>query len=169
VLATSLATEATGKSTNKTHETVVEADTKKALVTVINAVRNRVKMSYPIRDPRRADYYIGQNIKRSRTVLESAAATMIGHLTEKPPAKTLPGDAAALTAALTAYREAQSRQTGDQSKASQAREAFEIKVKKVRELRRAIQYAVEAIWPVGNVGAAAIRTEFGVPPDRPLP
>jgi len=33
--------------------------------------------------------------------------------------------------------------------------------------RRKVLFAVEAAWPSDNAANAPIRTEFGLPPDRP--
>lgn len=159
---------ATGKKADKKSDTRREDDLKKALLEKIGVIQARAKRKFKPGDPQRAKYFIGKPIESSRTLLETSTQTLLTNLAADSLPGMKPADAPALQAALDAYMGVQTDQTGSQSDASSARTSFETKVKEVADLRREIQYAVDAVWPAGKPANAAIRVEFQISPDRAM-
>lgn len=166
--ANALVASAGGKTTDKKATTQTEETRKAELMEKIATIQSRAKRKYPKGNPQRANYYIGQPIDDSRTLLETSATALIAHLATDTLPGMKPGDIAALQAALKAYQTVQTTQTGDQSGASSARGGYEAKAKEVAGLRRQIQYAVDALWPAKKKANAPIRVEFKLSPDRAL-
>lgn len=111
---------------------------------------------------------MGTKFSSSRKLLDQAAVSFLENL----KTDTLPGidadSVAGIEAALTAYRAVQADQTGAQSGATTGRSALETAVAALARRRREIQFAADAAWPAGKPGNAAIRREFGLPPDKAL-
>jgi len=158
----------TGDTADKENSTLDEENAKQALVAQIAKVQKRAKRKYKSSDPARAKYFIGDRIDANRAQLEGAAKAIEQTLATD----TLPGhktaDTQALTDARTAYSASKPAQAGEQSKAASDRIQLEALVKDIADGRRQIQYAADTIWPAGDKANAAIRREFGLPPNRSL-
>lgn len=157
-----------GKKADKESDTQREEDLKNALLELIGVVQARAKRKFKLGDPKRAKYFIGQPIESSRTLLETSTQTIVTNLATDALPGMKPADVPALQAALDVYKGVQTDQSGNQSGAAMARAKFEAKVKEVADLRREIQYAVDAVWPASKPANAAIRIEFQIPPDRAM-
>ena len=157
-----------GKKADKKSTTLHEDELKAGLLEKIGVIQSRAKRKYKTGDPQRARYFIGQPVESSRTLLETSTQTILGNLA----ADTLPGmkpaDVASLQAALVAYKGVQTDQSGDQSASATARESFAAKVREVADLRREVQYAVDAAWPAGKKATVPVRAEFQIPPDKAM-
>ena len=158
----------TGDSADKETSTLDEDDAKKALLAEIGKVQKRAKRKYKPTDPARGKYFIGDRIDANRPMLEASAKAIEQTLATD----TLPGHKAADTQALTdarkAYSASKPAQAGEQSKASSDLIQLEALVKDIANDRRNIQYAADTVWPASNKANAAIRREFGLPPNRSL-
>ncbi len=158
----------TGDTADKKESTLDGGKARKALLAQIEKIQKRAKRKYKPNDPARDKYFIGQRIDGNGPVLESAAKAMEQVLTTD----TLPGHKAADTQALTearkAYAASKPAQTGEQSKASSDRIQLEALVKDIADGRRQLQLAADTIWPASDKANAAIRREFGLPPNRSL-
>ncbi len=158
----------TGVTADKENSTLDEEDAKQALLGQIAKVQKRAKRKYKTADPARGKYFINQRIDANRAMLEGAAKAIEQTL----GTDTLPGHKAADTTALSdarkAYTASKPAQAGEQSKAASDRIQLEALVKDIAEGRRQVQYAADTIWPAGNKANAAIRREFGLPPNRSL-
>lgn len=158
----------TGDSADKENSTLDEDTAKQALLGQIAKVQKRAKRKYGTNDPARGKYFIGDRIDANRPMLEGAAKAIEQTLATD----TLPGHKAADTTALSdarkAYSASKPAQTGEQSKASSDLIQLEALVKDIANDRRNIQYAADTIWPASNKANAAIRREFGLPPNRSL-
>jgi len=158
----------TGDTADKENSTLDEDTAKKALVAQIEKAQKRAKRKYGAKDPARGKYFIGQRIETNRAMLEGAAKAIEQTLATD----TLPGHKAADTTALTnarmAYTASKPAQAGEQSKAASDRIQLEALVKDIADGRRQIQYAADTLWPASDKANAAIRREFGLPPNRSL-
>lgn len=164
--ANALAADAGGKTSTKQTTTRAERETKNALLDLIGAIQARAKRKYKAGEPARDNYFIGEKIGVSRTLLESSTRAILAHLATDTLPGMKPADVTALQDALDAYLAVQTEQSVGQSGASSARAGYEAKVKEVVKLRREIHYAVEAVWPAKKKANAAIRVEFQLHPDR---
>jgi len=165
--ANKLVASAGGKTAEKGTTTDSEETAKAKLLQLLGVIQTRAKRKYKkAGDPQRAKYYIGQNIGKSRTLLESSSQAIIEQLASDTLPAMKPEDVPALEAAREAYTSVQTTQSGDQSDATTARSQLEAKVKEAAELRREIQYAADAIWPAEQKVNAGVRIEFKIPPDR---
>lgn len=159
---------AVGKKAAKKSDTKREEDLKNDLLEKIGVIQARAKRKFKLGNPQRAKYFIGKTIEASRVMLESSTETILVNLGGDALPGMKAGDPLALKNALKAYRDVQTDQSGNQSGAAGARGDFEAKVKEVADLRREIQYAVDAVWPSSKKANAAIRIEFQIPADRAM-
>lgn len=159
---------AVGKKAAKKGDTKREEDLKSALLEKIGVIQARAKRKFKPGNPQRAKYFIGKSIESSRSMLETSTETILVNLGSDALPGMKPADAPALKAALKAYRDVQTDQSGSQSGAAGARGDFTAQVKEVADLRREIQYAVDAVWPSSKKANAAIRIEFQIPADRAM-
>lgn len=160
---------ATQATTGKRVITRTESDLMDSLIAAIQGIQKRAKQKYAATNPAMlADYAVGQPYHDSRTLLEQAAANILGKLATD----TLPGiDAAriaALQAAADAYKNVQTAQTGGQSGATTDRAKLEAAVNAIAVSRREIQYAADDQWPHTDPLNAGIRVEFQLPANRAL-
>lgn len=159
-----------GKKTQKKTVTQSESKLRAALLVQVDKLQSRVKRAYTERtDPQRADYYIGKPMGESRPQIEQATAAMIKRATADAKLKASPALLANLTAAREAYLGVQGEQTSKTTDAKEGRESLEEMIQAVATARRNIQYAADAAWPAREKIHGAIRTEFKIPPTRPLP
>lgn len=158
-----------GAQSDRSTTTDQEDKAKEQLQARIEDVQARAKGKYPTPgDPQRKKFYIGQPIARSRTQLLSAASAIVEALAEEPLAGVTPEIVAALKTALEAYRQVQTEQAGDEAEAGGARKKLDIEVELLKERRKKILYAVDAVWPSRDSANAPIRKEFKIPLNRPL-
>ena len=159
---------ATGDSADKENSTLDEDTARKALLAQIEKVQKRAKRKYKAGDPARGKYFIGDRIDASRSMLEASAKALEQTLATDTLPGHKPADTQALTDARTAYSASKPAQAGEQSLASGDRIKLESLVKDIADGRRQIQYAADTVWPASNKANAAIRREFGLPPNRSL-
>lgn len=159
---------ATGKRADQKSTTQREEKLKRALLAKLKVIQTRAKRKYRPGNPLREKFFIGERLESSRTLLENGAQSIVKTLASDPLPGMKPAEAIALQEALRDYRAVQTDQTGDQSEAATRRAALEAKVKEVADLRREIQYAVDAVWPAEDKANAGIRVEFQIPPNRAL-
>lgn len=167
--ANKLAAGAIGARSDKSTTTDQEDEAKERLQARVEDVQARAKCKFPVPgDPQRKKFYIGQPIGRSRAQLISAASAILGALAEESLAGVTPEMTAALKTALEAYRKVQTEQAGDETEAGSVRKKLDLEVDALKERRKKILYAVDAIWPSRDSANAPIRKEFKIPVNRPL-
>jgi len=175
--ARALAAQAVQGTTGKQGVTAQETALSDDLVNKIQEVQKRARQKYDATDPLRLkDYAVGQQFYNSRSLLEQAAANILGKLNGNPaatppvPPDALPGitpaKITALQQALADYQGVQGDQTGAQGDATTARKQLETAVADIVAKRREIQFAADAEWPHTDPADAGIRVEFQLPPDR---
>lgn len=164
-----LVSAAVGARSDKSTTTDDEENAKDVLEARIGDVQALAKIKYPTPgDPQRKKFYIGQPVGRNRPQLVGAAKSILATLAAEPLPGVSPELLAALKAALDAYMEVQSDQAGEQTDAGTARKRLDVEVEGLKEQRKRILYAVDAVWPSRDSANVPIRREFKVPPNRPL-
>lgn len=160
--------EAVDKTTDKEGATGTEGGAKSALLELVREMQSAARQKWADEKPGELkDYYIGSNIDQSRAVLEQAVAGILEKLkTDKLPGITA-AKVTALGAALKTYQDCDVVQAGAGSDATGTRLSLDDLIVAIDKDRRKILFAVEAAWPSSKKANAAIRTEFGLTPDRP--
>jgi hypothetical protein len=158
---------ATQHDTGKESATLSQQEAKENLITAMRCVQAAAKRMYARTQPEKLDdYAVGKKIDASRPVLEELSAQMLAKLnTERPPSINTTF-ITKLAGARSEFMAAGDLQGSKQSAASAAREARRALVRTIKDRRLEIQYAADGAWPPGQPGNAAIRREFGLPPDR---
>jgi hypothetical protein len=158
---------ATQNDTGKESATIDEQEAKENLVTTMRCVQAAAKRKYARTQPEKLDdYAVGKKIDASRPVLEEFSAQMLETLsTERPPSINTTF-ITKLAATRLEFMAAGNSQASKKSAASAAREARKELVQTIKDRRLEIQFAADGAWPPGQPGNAAIRREFGLPPDR---
>lgn len=160
---------ATGKTADKKAATQREDDFKSALLAQIQKVQIRAKRKYARpADPMREKYFIGERLDSNRALLERSTRALLATLATDTLKGHKPAATAALKAALEAYVQSQTVQTGGQAGATTTRAALEAQVKAVAALRRELQYAADIAWPADDKANAGTRTAFALPPTKAL-
>ena len=161
-------TNAGDKSTKKASTTITEKTRRGTLMECIAIAQACAKLDYPdLKDPLRRRYYIGLKFATTRKLLETSAQAILNRLTAEPLVNMKPEDVAALQNAFDAYTGVQTTQTDDQVGITIAHSLFAAKVKVIAQMRRHIQYAVDAIWPCSRTTNAAVRVAFKLLADHP--
>jgi hypothetical protein len=159
---------ATQNDTGKESATLNEQEARANLVTAMRCVQAAAKRKYARTQPEKLDdYAVGKNINASRPVLEEHSAQFLEKLnnSERPPSI----NTAFITKLATARSDFMAfgnEQGSKQSAASGARDARKQLVATIKDRRLELQFAADGAWPPGTPGNAAIRREFGLPPDR---
>ena len=158
---------ATQNDTGKESATIDEHEAEKTLVKAMRCVQAAAKRKYARTEPEKLDdFAVGKTIDASRPVLEEYSAQMLEKLnTERPPGIDTTF-ITKLAGARLQYMAADSMQGSKATAASSAREARKELVQTIKDRRLEIQFAADAAWPPGETGHAAIRREFGLPPER---
>jgi hypothetical protein len=156
-----------GKSADKKATTQQEEKLKTALVAQIKKVQARAKRKYlKPADPMREKYFIGERLDSNRPLLVRSTHALLQTLATDALPGHKPADTAALAAALDAYANIQTAQTGGQAGTTQAHAQLEAQVKIVADLRRALQYAADILWPAADKANAGSRQAFALPPNK---
>lgn len=160
----SAAVSATGAKEQSTAE---EEKAEKALVALIREFQARARQKHFSKNPDAlAGYGIGLKISNSRALLEGWAQTIHNKTaTDKLP-KITETKRAALKAALQAYKDTQTGQTGAIGQASGTRIDRNALVEEATERRMWLQFAADAEWPHTNPANTPIRREFQLPANR---
>lgn len=159
---------ATQNDTGKESATLNEAEARAALVIAMRQVQAAAKRKWARTQPEKLDdYAVNKNINASRPVLEEHSEQFITNLntSERPPSinTTFITKLAAARAGFMSYG---TEQGSKASAASGARAARKQLVATIKDRRLELQYAADGAWPPGTPGNAAIRREFGLPPNR---
>jgi hypothetical protein len=166
--ATTKAGAAVDNTAGKQQATAAETGAQNTLIAAIADVQKAAKQKYVGDKPALAAYYVGQDLRRNRPLLETASQAILDKLaTDKLPG-IKDAQIAALTAARQAYVQADAAQAGEQSDATTARKELEAMLADILKKRMAIQYAADAVWPHTTPTNAGIRREFELPADRPM-
>ncbi len=162
---------AVNETSAKTGATADEANASKALLQALQEVQAAAKQKYGRSQPKQLGaYHVNQRLDANRATLEQTSQDII----DKLSSDTLPGftsgspKVANLTTLRTAYVNSKSPQMTARTAAVSDRKAVADLVKSITDRRIALQYAVDAEWPYSNPANAGIRTEFGLPPNRPF-
>jgi hypothetical protein len=157
------ATATTGKVT-MTGEEIAARD---ALLVIIRQFQARARQKYHTSNPAvLRDYGIGENLDASRAILEGYAQSIYDKTADDKLPKITEANREALRLALQAYKEAQTSQTGAQSKAGQLRVSRDELLKETVAGRMRIQFAAEAEFPFTDSANYPIRGEFQLPANR---
>ena len=113
------------------------------------------------------DYHVGERIEQKRSLLEQAVEDILNKLKTNTLPGIKPPKVQALKDALAAYKGGDSTQSGAQSDASGKRLSLDDLMALINKDRRKILFAVDAEWSSTKPANAAIRTEFGLSPNRP--
>jgi len=154
--------------TGKEGATLNETEARQNLVIAMRQVQAAAKRKWARTQPHKLDgYAVGKNIDASRPVLEEHSAQFIETLntSERPPSINTTF-IAKLATARSDFMSYGNEQGSKQSAASGARDARKQRVATVKDRRLELQYAADGAWPPGVPGNAAIRREFGLPPNR---
>ena len=168
-LATKAVQSASRKSGNTAQESAARADVQEALREIQAAANQKYARTQPAR---LAEYYVGTPLNRaSRATLLQITAAVIDAL-DAPSAPGLPGITPEKVAALKAKRElwesSNTTQTENQSDSTRYRAELAERLKTLTDLRLEIQFAADAEYPHTREGNHAVRTEFGLPANRPF-
>jgi hypothetical protein len=155
------------KTTDKLDATDAESKEKAALLAAVREVQAAAKQKYDGDKPKLKDYHVGERIEQKRSVLEQAAEDILNKLKTDTLPGIKPPKVQALKDALAAYKGADTTQSGEQSAATGARTSLDDVMDKINKGRRKILFAADAEWSSTKAANAAIRTEFGLPPNRP--
>jgi len=160
----SAAVSATGAKEQSTAE---EEKAEKALVAQIREFQARARQKHFSKNPDAlAGYGIGLKISNSRALLEGWAQTIYDKTaTDKLP-KITASKRAALKAALQAYKDTQTGQTGAIGQASGTRIDRNALLEEATERRMWLQFAADAEWPHTDPANTPIRREFQLPANR---
>jgi hypothetical protein len=112
-------------------------------------------------------YHVGERIEQQRSTLEQAVEDILNKLKTNTLPGIKPAKVEALKTALAAYKGGDSTQSGAQSDASGKRLSLDDLMALVNKDRRKILFAVDGEWSSTIPANAAIRIEFGLPPNRP--
>ncbi len=162
-----LISQATDKTTDKQDATEAETQEKRALMILAREVQTAAKQKYDGDKPKLKDYHVGERIEQKRSVLEQAVEDMLNKLKTDSLPGIKPAKVQALKDALAAYKGGDTDQSGEQSAATGARSSLDDLMDKINKGRRQILFAADAEWSSAIAANAAIRTEFGLPPNRP--
>ena len=152
-------------------QTSAESEKHRALVAFLRRIQAAASQKYA-RDPQSkhklAQYGIGTDLLRSRTILAQYAPGILAQLADE----SLPGldedFATRVAQALTDWTEAESAQAQAQQTATQKRTEAQAQVKTITDRRIQIQYAIEGIYPYSEKESAAARAAFLLPKTRPF-
>ena len=159
---------ASQNDTGKESATINEQEARANLVTAMRQVQAAAKRKWARTQPEKLDdYAVNKNINASRPVLEEQSAQFIEKLntSERPPSINTTF-ITKLATARSGFMSFGNEQGSKQSAASGARDARKQLVATIKDRRLELQYAADGAWPPGQPGNAAIRREFGLPPDR---
>ncbi len=157
-----------GKRSDTRHSTREQNKLRDALLIQLGKVRALAKKVYERGNPRRADYYIGKQVDKSRAFLCQVSESMITHAKTDPVLKISPRLLTAFQGAFDAYMAERNNQTDKRTEASEEIQALSEAAKELAVLRRAVQYAADATWPAREKLHAPIRREFRLPINRGL-
>jgi hypothetical protein len=151
--------------------TTSEGEKHKTLVAFLRRIQAAASQKYA-RDPeskhKLAQYGIGTDLLKSRSILAQHAPGILSHLAEE----SLPGlDEAFLTQArqaLTDWTDAESAQAQAQQTATLKRTEAQTQIKTITDRRIQIQYAIEGLYPHPEPSSAAARAAFLLPKSRPF-
>ncbi len=148
-----------------------ESMLQKALISQLRQVQAAANQKYardPQNRPQLRAYWIGSGLQVNRATLHEAAHDIL----DKLQSDTLPGVTAefqqALRETLTTWKAANQKQATALTTAVQAREDAVRLGKQITDERLKIQFAIDATYPIGADGSAAVRAAFGIPKTRPL-
>jgi hypothetical protein len=158
---------ATDKSTDKEEATEAETDEKRTLVRVTREVQAAAKQKHDGNKQALKDYHVGERIDQKRSVLEQVADDLLAKLAKESLPGIKPAKVQELKDALKAYKGGDTTQAGEKSAATGARLSLDDVMDKVTKGRRKILFAVDGAWSSTIPANAPIRTEFGLPPNRP--
>jgi hypothetical protein len=152
--------------------TTQESTGRTALLNELQAAQSLAKLRltlHPAETGLKARYHIGGELRTlSRASLESAAQEIIGHLKSDNFKGFEAPRIAALEAHFTAWRSADSTQSGAQSSAITTRQQLLDRFAEVEKQRRALQIAADTAYPYTNKANAGVRGEFGLPKNGPI-
>ena len=157
------------KTTSARGATQAEKAAKARLMAAIRVVQARAKQTYAATNALALkDYFVGIAIAGKRTILESAAQSIVNKLAGDTLKGLKTDQVDELKNALKAYKESQTDQRSQQADASIERTSLQALVNKIAARRREILFAVDAQWPASNAAIRPIRREFGLPATKPL-
>lgn len=159
--------EATDKTTDKEGATEAETQEKRDLLILTREVQAAAKQKHDGNKQELKDYHVGERIEQKRSLLEQAVEDILNKLKTNTLPGIKPPKVQALKDALAAYKGGDSTQSGAQSDASGKRLSLDELMALINKDRRKILFAVDAEWSSTIAANAAIRTEFGLAPNRP--
>jgi hypothetical protein len=120
----------------------------------------------PDRPDKLGDYYVGQDLARSRTLLQTYAEHIVNTADQERP----PGvDTTVLTRVASerqAFLNATASQSDEGAKGQQARAQFKALVAQITHRRKKIQYAADRAFPPRQPESVEARTAFKLPLER---
>jgi hypothetical protein len=160
----SAAVSATGLKKQSTAE---EEKAEEALVALIREFQARARQKHFSKNPDAlAEYGIGIKISNSRALLEGWGQTIYDKTSTDKLPKITATKRASLKAALQAYKDTQTGQTGAIGQASGTRIDRNALVEQATERRMWLQFAADAEWPHTDPANTPIRREFQLPANR---
>jgi len=148
--------------------TASEAETQEILVRSLRNIQSVARGAYEDTNPAHVkDYLTGENITASRPVLEGAAQTIIDKANVDRPGGIDTAFITRVTGERQAYINAHASQQTELGKGKQERALRRELITSIRERRKKIQRAADAVWPWNQPASAEARVMFKLPPKRP--
>jgi hypothetical protein len=121
----------------------------------------------PARPELLANYYVGEDLAQSETLLQAQSQNIINHANQERPPGVDTGLIARVQAERTALVSASAEQSAQLSKRKQCRAERDALVQSIVARRKTIQYAADAQWPPKKPESAQARSDFKLSPNRP--
>ena len=141
---------------------------KKILITSLRDLQSAGRQLHQHASPEKLkDYLVGNNITKSRAILDTAAQVIVGKANaERPPGvdTTL---ILRVQGELVAFTGANESQGDEQLEAQDLRTERNATVKAVKADGQLILIAADRVWPSSNRSHAGVRRKFQLPANRP--
>ncbi len=146
-----------------------ESDERKSLVAALRGVQAAARQEYHADSPEQLVVYaIGTKIDAlSFARLTGVAEAILTRLQAKPLPGITPEKVSALQATLSAYKVADTHQSGKSRSAETLRQSRDDALAQIRKDRQKIQFAADGAWPPTDPTSKPIRDAFHLPPTRP--
>ena len=167
--ARNLAAQAVAAKKSRLAATKAETAAQKKLLSALRDLQSRAKRKFAKDKIRQAAYGIGKkNFGKNRTEFEQDADNIVRLAGTDALPGLKPEKLAAATAALTAWKSADTAQAQANETQSKLLIDLQAKVTDLNAARRDIQLAANTAWPHDNQANTATRRAFKIPANKPM-
>lgn len=164
-----LAARAVAAKKSRLAATKTETATQKKLLSALRDLQSRAKRKFAKDKTRQAAYAIGKkNFGNNRTEFEQDADNIVKLAGTDALPGLKPEKLAGATAALTAWKQADTAQSQANETQAKLLTDLQVKVAELNDARRDIQLAASTAWPHDNKANAPTRRAFKIPANKPM-